>query len=269
MALPFHIIPPKGNPVPFILSVPHCGIDFPSELKDKYVSRKISAPDDTDWFVHDLYNFASELGITIIHAKFSRWVIDLNRDPKSAPLYNDGRIITGLTPNTDFFGEAIYKSPEDEPDQEEVTRRLNAYYWPYYHKIQELLEERKSEFGKVLLWDAHSIRHLVPTIREDVFPDMILGNNDEKTADPKLIETALKGLKSGKFGINHNTPFKGGHITRYFGKPEHNVHALQLEMNKILYMDDTEKQFHEDRANQVRSILRPTFEALIATLNAL
>ncbi len=265
MSLPFHIIPPKGTPVPIILSVPHCGTEFPSELSDHYIDTKKEAPDDTDWYVHDLYNFASELGITIIHAKYSRWVIDLNRDPESAPLYNDGRIITGLTPNTDFFGEAIYKEGQ-EPDQHEVNRRLNEYYWPYYYKVQELLGERIAEFGKALLWDAHSIRHFVPTIRSEVFPDMILGNNDEKTADPALITAALNGLKAGKYQINHNSPFKGGHITRYFGNPAKKIHALQLEMNKILYMDDTELEFSEDRANEVRAILKPTFEALINTL---
>jgi len=269
MALPFHIVPPTGSPVPIILSVPHCGTNFPDELKDKFIEEKRLAPDDTDWFVHELYNFASELGITIIHANYSRWVIDLNRDPESAPLYNDGRIITGLTPNTDFFGDAIYTSPEAEPDQEEVQRRLNSYYWPYYQKVQELLDERKNEFGKVLLWDAHSIRHFVPTIRKEVFPDMILGNNDETTADPALIKTALNGLQSGDYQVNHNTPFKGGHITRYFGNPANDIHALQLEMNKILYMDDDELQFHEQRANNMRSILKPTFEALIQTLKTL
>jgi len=266
MSLPFEIIQPNVPVVPVILSVPHCGIDFPQELKDAYVPEKIAAPDDTDWFVHDLYNFASDLGITIIHAKYSRWVIDLNRDPESAPLYNDGRIITGLTPNTDFFGDAIYSSPEKEPDANEVQRRLDRYYWPYYHKIQELLDERKKRFGKVLLWDAHSIRHFVPTIRKEVFPNMILGNNDGKTADPELIATALKNLQSGSFGVNHNSPFKGGHITRYFGNPTENVHALQLEMNKILYMDDRELNFDLQRADTVRDLLKPTFKALIRKL---
>lgn len=269
MSSPFHIIEPKNTRVPFILSVPHCGTEFPQELQNKYISEKMAAPDDTDWFVHDLYNFASDLGITIIYAKYSRWVIDLNRDPESAPLYNDGRIITGLTPTTDFFGDPVYISKDAEPNEEEVDRRLDAYYWPYYQKIQELLQARKDEFGKVLLWDAHSIRHHVPTIRKEVFPDMILGNNDETTADKKIIETALGSLKSGQYGVNHNTPFKGGHITRYFGNPEKNVHALQLEMNKILYMNDDETQYHEDRANQMRTILKPTFERLIETLNSL
>lgn len=266
MSHPFVIIEPKTKKVPFVLSVPHCGIDFPDELKEDYKPEMMSAPDDTDWFVHKLYNFASELGITIIHAKYSRWVIDLNRDPKSVPLYNDGRIITGLTTTTDFFGNDIYVSEEKIPNQKEIERRLSTYYWPYYEKIEALLNERIEEFGKVLLWDAHSIRKSVPTIRKEDFPDMILGNNDETTADPKIISTALNNLRSGEFEISHNTPFKGGHITRYFGKPEKNIHTLQLEMNKILYMDDDELKFNEERAKKVRLVLKRTFNSLIQTL---
>lgn len=269
MSKPYHIIEPEVIKVPFILSVPHCGTDFPSELKNDYVPEMMASPDDTDWFVHELYNFATEMGITIIYAKYSRWVIDLNRDPESAPLYNDGRIITGLTTTTDFFGKDIYVSEDKVPNQTEVERRLENYYWPYYAKVQSLLDERKQQFGKALLWDAHSIRHLVPTIRKEVFPDMILGNNDETTAHKELIRVTLEGLKSGQYGINHNTPFKGGHITRYFGKPENDIHALQLEMNKILYMDDTEMEFHEERANTVRSVLKRTFNALVNTLESL
>jgi len=269
MSKPFHIIEPKVKKVPLILSVPHCGTDFPEELTNDYVPEMMASPDDTDWFVHQLYNFASEMGITIIYAKYSRWVIDLNRDPESAPLYNDGRIITGLTTTTDFFGRAIYTSENKIPDQAEIERRLENYYWPYYAEVQSLLDARKEEFGKALLWDAHSIRHLVPTIRKDVFPDMILGNNDEKTAHKSLIKTTLTELTSSKYGVNHNTPFKGGHITRYFGKPENDIHALQLEMNKILYMDDTETKFETDRANAVRVVLKQTFSELIKTLETL
>ncbi len=263
---PYHIIEPTVKKVPFILSVPHCGTEFPEELQKDYIPEMMAKPDDTDWFVQDLYNFASELGITIIYAKYSRWVIDLNRDPESKPLYNDGRIITGLTSATDFFGKNIYISEDKIPNQREVERRLSKYYWPYYQKIEDLLRERIGEFGKVLLWDAHSIRRSVPTIRKEFFPDMILGNNDGKTADKKLIDKCLNFLQKGEFEVSHNTPFKGGHITRYFGKPEKNIHALQLEMNKILYMDDAEILFDEERANKVRNILEPTFKELIKQL---
>ena len=95
---------------------------------------------------------------------------------------------------------------------------------------------------------------------------MILGNNDGKTADKSLIDIALNNLCSGEYGVNHNSPFKGGHITRYFGKPENNIHALQLEMNKILYMDDEEMNFNTERADRVREVLMKTFNALIQQL---
>lgn len=122
---PFYIIEPKVKKVPLILSVPHCGTDFPAELIGDYKAEMASKPDDTDWFVQDLYNFASEFGVTIIYAKYSRWVIDLNRDPESKPLYNDGRIITGLTTTTDFFGNDIYISEDKIPNEEEIKRNEN------------------------------------------------------------------------------------------------------------------------------------------------
>ena len=152
------------------------------------------------------------------------------------------------------------------PDDAEIARRTENYYKPYYQKIESLLRERLNEFGKVLLWDAHSIRRFVPTIQAAPFPDLILGDNDEKSAGKKVIEIALNNLKSGKYGLNHNSPFKGGNITRSFGKPENKIHALQLEMAKTNYMDDDELNFNEERANEVRKVLRPVFENLIEHL---
>lgn len=269
MKSPYKIYKAKGDLVPIILSVPHAGTKFPKELRNKFDKRLQQQIDDTDWYVDKLYMFARKMGITIIKAKYSRWVIDLNRDPESAPLYDDGRIITGLTPSTDFFGNGIYRKKKFIPDTKEINRRLDAYYWPYYKKVKDLLEERKIEFGKALLWDAHSIRAFVPTIRKEKFPDLILGNNDGKTAHSELSNTAISGLKTGDYQVNINTPFKGGHITRYFGKPENNVHALQLEMNKILYMDDRELNFDKARADHMRTILKTTFEGLLQTIHHL
>ena len=263
----FKIKEAKNTPVPIIISIPHAGTKFPEEIKSHYKKRMRSHIDDTDWYVHKLYKFAPKMGITVIKANLSRWVIDLNRDPESSPLYNDGRLITTCTPTTDFYGNKIYKSAVFEPDEKEKKRRLDHYYWPYYKKIESLIEERKKQFGKVLLWDAHSIRHKVNTIQKDMFPDMILGDNEGKTADPKLIKIALAELMSEAFGVSHNTPFKGGHITRYFGKPENNVHALQLEMNKILYMDDNEITYNKERASEVKEILKKTMSYLIETMS--
>jgi N-formylglutamate deformylase len=199
----------------------------------------------------------------MISAVYSRWVIDLNRDPESKPLYSDGRIITALCPTTDFFGNAIYTDQRKVVQHDEVTRRLNAYYYPYHYKIEELLLDLKNQFGRVLLWDCHSIRQSVPTIYKGKFPDLILGDADGTSSSPGLIETALQGLESGNYKLSHNHPFKGGYITRTFGKPTENQHALQLEMSKVMYMDDAELKYDDQRANEMRKILIKTFEQLI------
>lgn len=262
---PYHISEPEGARVPVLISVPHSGTAFPDNIKEHYTPGLIEAPDDTDWFVHKLYDFAPAMGITMIRAKYSRWVIDLNRDPESTPLYNDGRLITELCPTSTFAGEPIYKD-HHMPDAREIQRRLETYYWPYYKKISELLKNLKDEFGKVLFWDAHSIRQYVPLIRKEVFPDLILGDNKGKTADHQLIDVTMESLQSSRLKVEHNYPFKGGHLTRYFGKPAENQHALQLEMTKINYMDNKEIHYDTDRAAVMRNILKQTFENLIESL---
>jgi N-formylglutamate deformylase len=266
MMSPFKITSPTNQRVPILLSVPHCGTAFPDELKDQYSPELIKAPDDTDWFVDQLYNFAPAMGIAMISANYSRWVIDLNRDPKSKPLYTDGRIITGLCPTTNFLGEPIYNDERKEVDQSEVNRRLAEYYQPYHDKIQELLNDLKAEFGKVLLWDCHSIRQFVKTIQPGKFPDLILGDADGTSASPGIIESALGVLDHGSFVVNHNHPFKGGTITRYFGRPAENQHALQLEMTKVNYMDDSETKYEVVRATKMQSLLKKVFEELIERL---
>ena len=254
----FFIQTPTVRRIPILLSVPHCGTEFPEGLKPEYNQSLIQAPDDTDWFVHQLYDFAPAMDITVIHAKYSRWVIDLNRDPLSKPLYSDGRIITATCPTTTFFGEPIYNDKREVVDENEVKNRVEKYYDPYHQKIQELLNDLKQEFGRVLLWDCHSIRQSVPPIHKEKFPDLILGDADETSASSSLIETAISNLKSGGYGFSHNHPFKGGYITRHFGRPSENQHALQLEMTKVNYMDDAEKKYDRTRADKMREVLKRT-----------
>lgn len=256
MTTPYHIHLPKTQRIPILLSVPHCGIEIPSEIRDTFQPEILTNMDDTDWFVDKLYDFAPTIGITMITARYSRWVIDLNRSPDSTPLYTDGRVITDLVPLTNFLGESLYK--DSIPDSNEIQRRIQLYYQPYHQKIEELLTDLQQEFGKVLLYDAHSIRQSVPNIQKDAFPDLILGDNDGAAAHPLLIETALECLEGSFFEVSHNHPFKGGYITRYFGKPQQNRHALQLERVKTLYMDDTETKYDTQRADKLRKILQHT-----------
>lgn len=258
----------EGNQLPILISVPHCGIEFPDELKNQFDSELTASLDDTDWFVDKLYDFAPALGMTMITAKYSRWVIDLNRNPNDQPLYNDGRIITGLCPTTDFTGRKLYTDGRTQVDQLEVNRRLTLYFRPYHNKIVELLFEIKKTFGVALLWDCHSIRQFVPTIQQEKFPDLILGSADQKSASTSVIETALQSLQESELNLTHNHPFKGGFITRNYGRPNENVHALQLEMTKVNYMDDSERTYSSERAESVRRILKNTLTRLAKTISS-
>ncbi|MEJ0054424.1 MAG: N-formylglutamate amidohydrolase [Bacteroidota bacterium] len=264
----FRIIPPKNSEVPILLSVPHCGTAFPEELIEQFKPELALEPDDTDWFVDALYDFVTEMGITMIAANYSRWVIDLNRDPQSKPLYTDGRIITALCPTTTFIGEPLYLDERNRIDDEEVQRRVSCYYDPYHKKIKDMLADLKKKHGKVLLWDCHSIRQVVPTIQHREFPDLILGDVDGTSSSPELIAATLQALTLNKnsYSIGHNHPFKGGYITRHFGRPAENQHALQLEMTKVNYMDDNEKEYSKERSTKMRKVLQTVFEKLIKHL---
>src|SRR6478736_8089007 len=140
----YRLIIPETTSVPLLISVPHCGIAFPDSLKNQYKSEMISAPDDTDWFVDELYNFVPEFGATMISANYSRWVIDLNRDPQSKPLYADGRIITALCPATNFLGNPIYNDSRKEVSDSEVQQRVDLYYKPYHEEIVKQLDRLKN-----------------------------------------------------------------------------------------------------------------------------
>ncbi|MBF9140076.1 N-formylglutamate amidohydrolase [Hymenobacter properus] len=257
----FDLTRPSTPLLPIVISVPHAGIAFPADIQAE-LKPSLLPPDDTDWFVHQLYDFATELGLPIIKANYSRWVVDLNRNPDSSPLYHDGRVLTGLCTSTTFLGEPIYRDERAEVAPTEVARRKSLYFGPYHAALQQLLDETKAQFGQVLLWDCHSIRRVVSAIHNGPFPDLILGSADETSASQPLIEQALQQLGSGRYSLSHNTPFKGGYITRHFGRPEAKQHALQLEMSKDVYMDDAEQAYDPARAEQIRAVLRRTLRTL-------
>jgi N-formylglutamate deformylase len=262
----FEITRPTTQLLPLVISVPHAGTNFPDDVRAE-LKPGLLPPDDTDWFVHQLYDFATELGIPMLRACYSRWVVDLNRNPDSTPLYNDGRVLTGLCTTTTFLGEPIYTDERQEVAPTEVARRKALYFEPYHQALQQLLDDTRARFGQVLLWDCHSIRRHVPAIHAGPFPDLILGSADETSASPALIELALKQLGSGPYSLNHNAPFKGGFITRHFGQPAAGQHALQLEMAKPVYMDDPEQAYDHQRAGQIRALLQQTLTALGRTLH--
>lgn len=260
------VIVPQSKRIPILVSVPHCGTAIPEDIASG-MNPRLLPPDDTDFYVERLYEFVLEMGATMVHANYSRWVIDLNRDPESKPLYSDGRVITGLVTETDFLGNPIYL--HDLPSGNDVIFRLENFYKPYHSEISHQLKLLQQEFKHVLLFDAHSIRKHVSSIHKDPFPDLILGDNIGRTSHPLLIESAWEVISNSPYTSSHNYPFKGGYITRSFGNPDQSIHALQLEMSKINYMDDAEVEFAEERADKMRVTLKRLFESLTLQLKHL
>jgi len=262
-ASPYIIIRPTVAEVPIVISIPHCGTTIPDDLIDRYRPEAIESLDDADFFVDQLYGFARDLGITMIASQYHRWVIDLNRHPQNTQLYDDGRMITALAPTKDFHGKHIYKTPSDVPDNKEISRRAELYYHPYHNRLRALLEEYVMRYGQVILWEAHSIRRYLPLIHPDPFPDLILGDDDGKTASKDLVELVYSGFQASHYSTNYNLPFKGGYITRSFGRPMDHVHAIQIEMTKDCYMKHDERVYDHERAEVMSNLLIRIFEAVI------
>lgn len=249
--LPYVLRPPTSTPVPIVLSCPHVGTEIPPDIAATMTPLARRTP-DTDWFVHDLYGFAPAMGITLVHARFSRYVVDLNRDPAGAKLYADGRAETGLVPVQSFAREPLYDGPT--PDAAELRRRVDRYYKPYHAAIEAALSELRQRHAHVLFFDAHSIKRRVPSIRPEPFADVILGDQAGRTAHRQLARTALDALQG--LDVAHNEPFMGGYLTRSFGRPAEGRHALQLEMSQDLYMDEDAGRRDASKEARVQAILK-------------
>ena len=249
---------------PLLVSMPHVGTHVPEAIAAGMTEAALALP-DTDWHVDRLYDFLGNLGASVIAATHSRYVIDLNRDPAGKPLY-PGASETELCPTTLFDSGPIYRDGR-APDAEEVARRRETVWQPYHDRVSETLEALKAQHGLALLWDAHSIRSAVPRFFEGRLPDLNLGSGSGVTAAPALIERVAEAARSAAAeGYSHAVDgrFKGGYITRAYGNPQSGIHALQLELSQITYMDENPPYgFREDLAVQVRPVLRRLLETAL------
>lgn len=221
---------------PLLVSMPHIGTQVPEDLQASYVPRALEV-EDTDWHLAQLYAALPSLGASVIQPVVSRYVIDLNRPPDDTPMY-PGASNTELCPTRFFTGDALYQAG-CEPSAEEVQRRKVLYWRPYHAALQQELERLRSVHGYALLWDAHSIRSAIPWLFEGTLPALNIGTASGASAHAS-ITAAVERICLGASGVSHvvNGRFKGGFITRNYGRPSENIHAVQLEMCQNLYMQE-------------------------------
>ena len=221
---------------PLLISMPHAGTYVPPALAARFTEEARQVP-DTDWHMERLYAFAKDMGASILAATHSRYVVDLNRPPDGASLY-PGQSVTGLCPVDTFDDTPIY-TRGDVPDDSEIAARRDAVWAPYHAQLRAELDRIRAQHGVAVLWDAHSIRSVLPRFFEGKLPDLNLGTADGASCSPALAQELLAIARSapGYTGVL-NGRFKGGHITRHYGQPERNIHAVQLEMTQCSYMQE-------------------------------
>ncbi len=260
----FHFTP---GTTPVLISVPHAGTVIPAEMAARMTGEALDLP-DTDWHVPRLYDFAAALGAGLVVATHSRYVVDLNRDPTGKPLYQ-GADNTELVPLSTFGREAVYR-PGLAPDESEVAQRVARYWRPYHDKVAAELDALKARFGVAVLWDAHSIPSLVPRFFSGRLPDLNLGSARGTSAAGDLVAAVMKTFETtNAFSSIVDGRFTGGYITRHFGKPQADVHALQLELAEIAYMDEAPPYtFDAARAAPLKSLLERTIAAVVAWAQA-
>jgi N-formylglutamate deformylase len=248
---------------PLLISFPHSGTFVPQDLIARLTREAQDLP-DTDWFVPELYHFHRELGASVICATHTRYVVDLNRPPDGAPLY-PGQRETTLCPTESFDGERLY-APGQEPTNAEIAERLKRYWQPYHSKLAEVAQDIVRRHGYCILWDAHSIHSVVPGLFEGRLPDLNIGTSGGRSCSPGLPARLLARLgKQRNFSYVLDGRFKGGYITRHYGNPAANIHALQLEIAQGAYLlESRTPEFRAARAAPLRSLLQ---ELLLAVLD--
>ncbi|MEX0582750.1 MAG: N-formylglutamate amidohydrolase [Sneathiella sp.] len=245
---------PEEWRVPFVFSSPHSGRNYPDRFVESSMLDFARLRQSEDFLVDQLFACVPEYGAPLLAAEFPRAYCDANReafelDPLmyKTPLPDyvmtaSPRLASGIgtIPKVVGAGQEIYAG---KLDFKEAQRRINECYFPYHHALRQLLEEGIKKFGYIYLMDCHSMPATAPSIGRGrtAFgvrrPDIILGNRYGTSCGPQLFNATLASLESYGYHVGQNTPYAGGFITAYYGKPDRNVHALQIEINRGLYMD--------------------------------
>ncbi len=244
---------------PLLVSVPHDGRGVPEEILARMTPEGRALP-DTDWHVAELYAFARELGASMLVANYSRYVIDLNRPVSDEALY-PGQVATGLCPTRTFAGDPIYT--DGGPDAAELEARTARYWRPYHERLASALEALNQRYGYALLWDAHSIGSRVPRLFDGELPELNLGTYGGASCGAEIERAIVDVADTSPFDYVVNGRFQGGFITRHYGRPLENVHAVQLEISQRVYMDELTAAYDAQKASLLRDTLLRMLETYL------
>ena len=254
----------SGNS-PLLISMPHVGTEIPSEIACDMTPEALLMP-DVDWHLALLYDMVKDYDTSVLSAKYMRYVIDLNRSPKDMSLY-PGQDTTGLCPIDTFAKQPVYLENR-VPDKAEIQNRIDLYWKPYHDKLASELKRIHAIHGVAILWDAHSIASHVPRFFSGKLPDLNFGTADLESCDASLQEALMTTMQNSahikEYSHVFNGRFKGGYITRHYGVPTVNIHALQLEMSQCIYMqEEPPYQYDYHLAKAIKPLLCDLLETCL------
>lgn len=263
----FETIRPRRQTAPFVFNSAHSGADYPERFLRLTRLDTLSIRQSEDSFVDEIFEQAPFLGAPLLRAHFPRAYLDVNREPyeldplmfsESLPIsYNttSQRVASGLGTVARIVAEnkAIYR---EKLTLEDAQMRIQGIYKPYHKTLQELLSETLQKFGVAILIDCHSMPPLAKTTNTPT-PDIVLGDRFGTTCAPALINLADELFSNAGYVVAKNQPYAGGYITQSYGQPQHNIHALQIEFSRPLYMNESTRRPHEgfERIKQITTNL--------------
>jgi formiminoglutamase len=251
-----------------IVSIPHTGAQIPGDIEERLVSPWL-ARKDADWWIEKLYDFAPGLSATVLRTDISRTVIDVNRDPSGKSMY-PSQNTTELCPTATFDGEPLYRDGL-APSEQEIADRRTRYFDPYHAALATEIKRLRDEHDKIVLFEAHSIRSVIPRLFDGELPNFNIGTNSGASCARELTASIESLCAITEFSWTTNGRFKGGYTTRHYGRPENGVHAIQLELAARGYMDEPDvpspenwpTPYKDARAAALRAVLRRILQACI------
>jgi N-formylglutamate deformylase len=236
----FTVYPPRSPERPIVANLPHSGMQVPDSVAAQFTSDHRQTLPNTDWHLDKLYRSLPDLGITMLQANYSRYVVDLNRQLQP-PVFGD--FWRSAIPEKTAFGQPIYQRL---PTEVEIQERIEQFYLPYQQQLNALLHEKIARFGKVYLFDLHSFMGLIPD-------QICLGNGNGKTCSQWLISMIEREFFQHGYQVVQNKVFTGGYITRHYGQlPQ--VEALQIEVRYPVYLNPAQLEHNRPPDWQVAEL---------------
>ncbi len=238
----YRLLRPRAKAIPVVVEVPHASVALPDEVRPTLAVGADAIRRDADSYVDELYRDAPARGAALLTACVSRYVVDLNRDEGDVDAWavRDARAQGGEYPRGVIWretgdGRAALREPLA---RDAFEARLARYYRPYHRALGDELTALRARHPHVLLVAAHSMPSTSPGRARARRADVVPGTRGRSTADRALIDAVDAHFRAAGLSVRHDDPYRGGATTARWGRPREGFHAIQVELNRALYMDE-------------------------------